>query len=340
MVAVYAEYILHADLDGDRDFDAPVEDLSSYWKDLSWQLGAAEPYEALARSASLQVTLDNRDGRFSPEGAAALEGFQPGALLRLQSRYDGQTHTHFLAWIEAGGIRVAENGLTYGYGDRLPNDLTLTVSPRAPGTAPEVLGTLASDVAIQPGASRSVQVRFDDGSGNRISGLELSGPTFTAVGPSGEDLTASVTATLKDRGTGAEITFRNGTATRATVKAGASVSGLKLTHFETEEVIETDLDSIHDHGRQADRWRLALLDNLGVAAGLARWALITRKAPSGEIAAVSLIANRSDDLMTHALARTIGDRVRVTEAQTGASGTYHIVGEAHEVLAGRVHRAT
>ena len=106
-MAVQAAYEVHIDLNGNRQFADANEDLGSYWKKMSWKLGKTSSFEPLARAATLQITLKNEDGRFSPEHASGLAGFQPGALIRVRSVYSAATRQHFIGWIDPGGIQPA-----------------------------------------------------------------------------------------------------------------------------------------------------------------------------------------------------------------------------------------
>jgi hypothetical protein len=80
-----ATYEVRIDLTGDRDFNDANEDVSAYWKRMSWRHGMAKGSDQMGRDVEATVVFDNQDKLFSPEDAAGLAGFQPGALLRIRT---------------------------------------------------------------------------------------------------------------------------------------------------------------------------------------------------------------------------------------------------------------
>src|SRR5687767_13167970 len=101
-MAVQAAYEVHVDLTGNREFAEANEDISAYWKSMHWQLGAASSFDALSRATTLEMTLKNIDGRFSPEHGSALAGFKPGMLIRVRTVFSSTTRQHFIGWIDRG----------------------------------------------------------------------------------------------------------------------------------------------------------------------------------------------------------------------------------------------
>jgi len=98
------------------------------------------------------------------------------------------------------------------------------------------------------------------------------------------------------------------------------------------------------------RWRAAFyapdtltldlpqLDSLAQARSVARFELARRRVPRGRITALTLAAGQQ---RAQILARALGDRVRVSEAQTGHTADYFIHAEAHEVThSGSRHRVS
>ncbi|MBN1122804.1 MAG: LamG domain-containing protein [Anaerolineae bacterium] len=237
---------------------------------------------------------------------------------------------------------IREDGFRYAYGDRIVNDVTISLRPREVGDTIETLGTLTNPVKIEPGESRTVRIRYDDGSDNRIGGKEVSMGSWSAKSESdgGSDLTGYIAVELEEGATGAEITFANSGSKVAYIQAGAAVQGYKITDFGGQEATLADEDSIVAYGRQKMQMRISLLDDLDVAEALAQGLIFLRKEPQGQIEAVTLVANRSDTLMTQALGLTIGDRIEISEGQTGSDGEYFIVGEQHQVSSQYEHLVT
>lgn len=492
MTQVNATYTLEIDLNRDRDFSDASEDISTYWKSLRWQLGAANPYDTLARTNTLECVLQNSDGRFSPEHASGLAGFELGALIRLRSTYSATTRQHFIGWIteiapapgsngprdtrvraegffgrlfdalaflpvqqgqtyaqivtallsavavyppgfvgwllgefsllgqstylgatslysslEAGintfnyagdnwsrGIsalsalrdlmnaergflyesrsgliegfnrhhflndmlnavdltlaetQLLRGGVSYKYGDYLANDVAVKFHPRTVGTSLETLGTLQHSFAVPAGQSAKTLLKFDDGSNNRIGGYGvvcLPNTDFRATSQReglGADVTSNVSVTIVEGGSSCNLTFRNIGAQDAFITQGSRVRGYKITDFVEQEYRAVDETSVGLYGRQQLTHNLTMLDDPEYARNLCVDELAVHSTPLGQISGVTIQANVSDALMIAALARTMGDRVAVSESQTGLSGAeYHIVGERHTLPNRYNHRA-
>jgi len=242
---------------------------------------------------------------------------------------------------------IKEGGLDYGYGGRIVNDVTVGLRPRTvtgSESSKVTLGTIDRALRVDPGESETTRIRYDDGSGERIGGKSVEIGDYTATANqdgSGADLTSQVSAAITEEGgTSATVEFTNGSSRPAFIQPGASVKGVKITDFGKQEITHADEDSILAYGRQKECLQLSLLDDTRFAESLAEGLVYLRKEPMGEIAAVTMVANKSDSLMQQALARTIGDRIQLSEGQTGASGEYFIVGEQHQVNGQRHHLVT
>lgn len=494
MAQVNATYELCVDLNRDLDFADTNEDISAYWKSMRWQLGASSPYDHIARTNTLDVVLNNSDGRFSPQHASGLTGFELGALLRLQVTYSATTRQHFIGWIteikpvpgsrgrretsvraegffsrlftefaflpvqqdkrydeiiislleavtvyppglvgwllgEAGfselgqttrlgesgsyanletgvntfnyagdnwsrGVSVLSalrdlmdteggllyesrageveafnrhhwikdtlnavdatfteglllsGGVKYRYGDYLANDIVVKYRPRSVGTSLEVLGTITQSINVPQGSSTTAVLVFDDGSGTRIGGYGVvcvANTDFTARAQEegiGDDVTSSVTVSIIEGGSSCQLTFTNVGTRDAFIAPGSRVRGYKITDFGEQEYRLLDTTSIGDYGRQRKAISLRMLDDPEYAKSLAYWERDIHATPSGQIEGMTILANASDTLMTQALTRVIGDRITVSESQTGVTSTeYFIVGEKHTV-ANQYHHKT
>jgi hypothetical protein len=74
-------------------------------------------------------------------------------------------------------------------------------------------------------------------------------------------------------------------------------------------------------------------DSLADATTLADYQLSLRKDPVGRVDSVTF-SGWDTRVTTQLLARSIGDRITMTEQQTQASGAWFIMGEKHEVSEG------
>jgi len=100
-MAVSAAFNFYVDLNRDGDFSDTGEDISAYVKRAEWQLGFVPPLEAIARDGTLTLTLNNASGKFSPEGASALAGFQRGRVVKIETVYSLTTRRMMTAWVKS-----------------------------------------------------------------------------------------------------------------------------------------------------------------------------------------------------------------------------------------------
>jgi len=229
----------------------------------------------------------------------------------------------------------------YGYGNII-NDVTIRFNPRSVASSPSTLGSLESAVKVAAGDNATRTVRYDDGSGNRIGGKDVSVISVVATSArdgGGDDLSGNISTSITSGGTSAEVKFTNS----GTVDAycTCSVQGTAITDYGKQEIHLIDTDSIGSYGRcEAPPQNLRLLDDDRAADRYAQLLISMRKTPTGGFTSVTLAGNKSSTMMGHVLARTIGDRITVSETQTGTSGVYFIVGEQHHVDENRVHTVT
>ncbi|MBZ0274857.1 MAG: hypothetical protein K8I60_01860, partial [Anaerolineae bacterium] len=99
-----------------------------------------------------------------------------------------------------------------------------------------------------------------------------------------------------------------------------------------------DQTSINFHGLRPLAFDLPALDSVEDAGQLARFELARRKDPRGMVYTLSLSAPSH---LPDILARTLFDRISITETQTGHTADYFIVAESHTLDLGAArHRVT
>lgn len=234
-------------------------------------------------------------------------------------------------------------GLEYDYGSDVTNIATVRYRPRSVSAAGTVLGKLTGDsIRIPAGGSKLVSIRYGDTSaGVRVAGKSATTPVqttdYTAAANAdgtGTDYTASVTATLTNEyATRSDVTFANSAGVDVYVIA-PQIRGIRITDFGQASVTDDNDTSIATHGRRAVTYA-GEMDNEIDARGVAEYIVSIRKDPIGSVNGLTLYPRTSDTLMTQGLARTIGDRIALTETQTGISATeYYIIGERWTVASG------
>ena len=83
-----ADFSIAIDKDQDGKYETEIRDQVI---EMRWRLGMRRAYDSMAEQSWARITVDNRNGEFSPERHA----LAIGARIRIQSRHKGITRTHF-----------------------------------------------------------------------------------------------------------------------------------------------------------------------------------------------------------------------------------------------------
>ncbi|MBN1286274.1 MAG: hypothetical protein JXB47_12825, partial [Anaerolineae bacterium] len=218
---------------------------------------------------------------------------------------------------------------TYAGTEHFKNDVRVKCHPRTLGdTDQEVLWELEDDIRVSAGSTRTIWAKFEDGSGNRIGGKDI---TVTDVVFS----QGSGTVTLDARANSTQLVVEN-TGTGTAVLSGCKVRGRKITDFGALEAAAEDRISTAQYGRRTLNLNLPSVDNFAQAERIAKYELGRRKDPRGAVESLTLTSRGGEGGGNHTqqLARTLGDLINVQEAQTDHDGDYLIVGEAHDLSDG------
>jgi hypothetical protein len=227
-------------------------------------------------------------------------------------------------------------GLSYefaGLGE-FKNDIIVTCHPRTVSAGSEdILWSLDQPITISAGERRKLTVSYKDDSENRIGGknVHLANVTFT-------EGSASIILTAGGNRAALEIVNDQRTATGnplqgKVVLATCELRGTKITDFGSMEASSRDELSVNLYGRRALRMNLPSIDNLDNAQSIADFERGRRSYPSGKVRTLSLTSHAKLGGNQHSkqLQLSIGDLIRVKEAQTAHDDTYFIIGEQHRL---------
>ena len=252
--------------------------------------------------------------------------------LTFASRTYFPTHTTVQATF-ADGMQAMD----YEYGADVSNIILTNYQPRITGSAGSTLATLGSS-ALAPAASYvDIEFRFvGTGTGETVAGTALTTPVATTdytansqPDGSGSNLTANVTASIvTTNATAATVRYTNSGAA-AYIQASSKLRGTPLTKFNQIAYTATDSDSVLEYGRLVYT-SPGVQDSLADATTLGDSQLSLRKDPVGRVDSVTF-SGWDTRITTEILARSIGDRIVMTEQQTQAGGAWFIVGEKHDV---------
>lgn len=246
--------------------------------------------------------------------------------------------------------------LEYQYAglDDLKNDVVVVCHPRSVSTSDQdVLWEVEDEIRIPVGDDpRTVTAKFDDGSGNRIgakdvtisdiefrfeeqvyAGTILEGGQEATVEDEPGNGSASLIADVRANSVVLEIT---NTGSLDAFLTKCIIRGRKITDFGKMEAAAKDNASIIDYGRRTMRLNLPSVDNFDDAQSIADFELHRRSQPQGMVKSVSLSSHGEKGGNQHSqqLARSLGDRITVSEDQASHSSDYYIAGELHKLSAG------
>lgn len=290
--------------------------------------------DGIAASAAIRQVTEAERGRFfiNREGQAVF--YNRHHLLR-----DKTTQTSFADDMA---------GLSYSYGAQVISRVQVRLLPRSIGPDGATLWTLESPQRIRAStdAPLALVARFRDDQQQPAGALHLIAPVprldymaNTAEDGSGTDLTDQVDVVLRQADFSAAVLEIHSRAGQdAYLLEGARLRGTPVFLGDPLLLEQISYGSQALYSTGALLFDLPTLDSVPQAEALARYELARRKTPRGHIHHITL--SRADHA-TPALARTLFDRITITESQTGHSGDYFIVAEAHTVdLGGYRHQVT
>jgi hypothetical protein len=226
---------------------------------------------------------------------------------------------------------MADMAYTYTGLEQLKNEVIVVCHPRKISpTADEVLWELGEAIIrVDRGQKRTVYIKFQDESGNRIGGRDLTLHDLTFE-------QGSATATIADKATGTELLLDNSAGTTDAIVTKLVIKGRKITDFDMMEAKASSNESIVDYGRRTMRINLPSIDNLDAADSIAEFELERRKDPRGQVQSLTVKSHGTKCGIHHQkqLDLTIGDRIQIEETQTAHASSYYVIGEAHKLTQG------
>ena len=246
---------------------------------------------------------------------------------------------HALAKVTADAT-FADNmeGLDYVYGADVINRIGVSILPRSIGAPGTTLWTLAAPQKINPGEAGTCQIiiHYRDADARPLGALSAITPApffdylaNTLADGTGQDRTAQIAVTLSEfSASAAVLTLRNLGTDIAYLQAGARLRGTPIIQGDPITLQQTDWASVSLHGLNTLTLNLPALGSLEDADQLARFELTRRKDSRGQVRRIQV---SSANLLTQVLARTLFDRITVTETQTDHSAGYFIIAEEHTV---------
>jgi hypothetical protein len=240
---------------------------------------------------------------------------------------------------------MTELEYTFAGLDEFMNDIRVTCHPRQiSGNNNELLWLFDVENKdairlIGRRAEREVQFSFKNDSGRRIAGrdVHIGSVTFGPYEYSGNYGNINSTHFIIDaKANGGTLLIRGNIGQvkdNFTKISVIEIRGQTITDYGQMEAVAEDQWSITRYGRRTLRLNLPAVDNLQDAQRVADFERYRRKEPSGKVASMTMLSQGKQGGNAHAdqLAREIGDRIEVIEAQLGHTGDYFIIGEAQKL---------
>ncbi len=237
---------------------------------------------------------------------------------------------------------------------RAASRVEVTAYPREVGTGSAVLWSAGTALRLRPGQTREIAVTFRDPEqealvvGAQDVVAPQPGTDYTAstkldpTHPDAIDVTAFVTVTAAIGAAGARLTLVNGWEGAQTIYVhGMQVRGVPLRAFRPVTAAVEDDAARFAYGERVLRVDMPLQDDPAVAADMARGLLAARSSPLPWLA-VHLEGAAGGDLLAHMLARDVGDRLHLTDDETGLDAAACFIDGVRHVIdrGGARHRVT
>ncbi len=231
------------------------------------------------------------------------------------------------------------NALTYDYGAGVVSQVRVDIIPRHIGPDYTVLWLSESAQLVKAGNVRRLTVCYRDADKRQIGALEVYAPRRgidyqfnTQEDGLGNDQTARVDLLLIQADFSAAILeIRNNSPRDVYLLPGFQLLGTPLYQGDPVTVDALDYEAQVFYGPRILEFNLPLLDSLEQADQLARFELARRRSTNGAVHSITLSAAQH---ATQVLERTLFDRIGISESQTGHTGDYFIIAEAHQVTQG------
>ena len=231
------------------------------------------------------------------------------------------------------------DALEYGHGDGICNEWRVRLQPRRRGPAGTTLWQLRSPFHLEAGASIVLRAHFRDALGRKVGALRIEDPiagedyrAYRDAAGAGREETAAIHLRLRERAAdSALVSAQNLARYPLFLAAGLRLRGTPIWEDAPLTVAASDGRSIAHYGRRPRELPLLALNDPETAFQLACFELAQTAAARGNMRSITL-AQRAH--LPQILARSLFDRIQITDEQTGHSAPYFIVAEEHEVTYG------
>ncbi len=333
-------------------FSGTYDDVTAETRAVSIKRGRDDNLDAMA-AGEATIVLRDETGKFNPKNASSVLAGKllPMRPVRVRATFSSTTYGLFWGFVRSIEHHPADYETTVACMDLFLwlSRVMPIIAATGPTTTGAAIGKVLDSVGWSDPAFRDLDAGDDitdfsaDGSKSALTLitelLETERGVFY-IDPSGVATfdNRNVRSLVASSGTLSDVAASVGAATDIDrVKNRARVTRTGSTQQEA-----SDGDSVATYGwsdfPEIDSPYLSSDDQ---ALSLARWLVAKGKDPTPPLWALELPAGRTSALLTHALARDLGDRVTVTDSQSGTSGDFFIEQITHEITqGGKEHRTS
>ncbi len=239
------------------------------------------------------------------------------------------------------------------FGDDVANVILLDYEPRVVGAAGTVLWSDTTvPFALAPGETRTIQARYHDVDNEQMAvgasvvlplarGLDLVGNR--QQNGSGADMSSVLEYSLDAGGASARLTVWSRHPRLTIYVTALQLRGTPILRYPRETKTAQDGDSFRDTDYRLEKQISipALGDGTTAEAG-ANYLLGKFKTQKVQLRQVTMVVSDGSSNLAAVLARTLCDRITISDATTGHDADYFIVGEQHSLRGGgwNVHEVT
>lgn len=218
------------------------------------------------------------------------------------------------------------------------NEVVVQFEPRQIGAVGSTLWSAPNlPLLLKHGETKQLQARYVDPNieAARVGAQDVQpsrpGLDFIAnvlSDGSGQDVTGQIYCNIQPNASSAEVTLRNSIGTDCYVTT-LQIRGTPIVSYDIQAVTARDAVSARNFDFRRKTYTIRMIPTESEANSFAHHKKGQFSTPAPRFESFTLYERQSAAIHTHALARTVGDRVRLTDSHTSHDGYYIIVGEAH-----------
>lgn len=212
-----------------------------------WGITGTTPNDRTASTGTMQFSLRNNSGNYTPAGASVTAGWERGVEIKLECVYDGDTYRRFYGVVESIDLAYEIKGMSRAnvtvvdWMDYSAEHPITTPALQTNKTADEAIETILSGMPIRP-----VAQSLDDGVSTFPSVFDVVRKKSRAM----SEMSSLVNSELgylylrKEKNTGEQLTFENaqhrsGLMSQATIPVLSASAGFLLMETGDKLLLET-----------------------------------------------------------------------------------------------------